>query len=150
MHCFAAVADLPAAPDASFVAAPAQATVEIIRGLAALGEVGGRASAKLRGPGPRPLPTVRAVLDDTIHNNDGRRVYARVTIERRADGLHARLTGAQGSNLLTSMELAHGLAICPEDQAERKAGETAVVQLLDWADHAALLTEELDPTTPTT
>ena len=38
--CFAAVADLPAAPDASFVAAPPQATVEIIRDLAALGANG--------------------------------------------------------------------------------------------------------------
>ena len=118
-----------------------------VSALVALVEFARPAIAKMRGTEPRPLPTVRAVLDDTIHNNDGRRVYARVTIERRADGLHARLTGAQGSNLLTSMELAHGLAICPEDQAERKAGESAVVQLLDWADHAALLTEELDQTT---
>ena len=118
-----------------------------VSALVALVEFARPAIAKMRGTEPRPLPTVRAVLDDTIHNNDGRRVYARVTIERRADGLHARLTGAQGSNLLTSMELAHGLAICPEDQAERKAGETAVVQLLDWADHAGLLTEDLDLTT---
>ena len=118
-----------------------------VSALVALVEFARPAIAKMRGTEPRPLPTVRAVLDDTIYNNDGRRVYARVTIERRADGLHARLTGAQGSNLLTSMELAHGLAICPEDQAERKAGESAVVQLLDWADHAALLTEELDQTT---
>ncbi len=104
------------------------------------------AVAKMRGAEPRPLPTVRAVLDEAIVNNDGRRVYARVTIERRDDGLHARLTGAQGSNLLTSMELAHGLAICPEDQEELAAGELAVVQLLDWRDHAALLTDDLDPT----
>ena len=115
-----------------------------VSALVALVEFARPAIAKMRGVEPRPLPTVRAVLDEPIHNADGRRVYARVKIERRVDGLHARLTGAQGSNLLTSMELAQGLAICPEDVAERAAGESVVVQLFDWADHAALLTDELD------
>ena len=38
--CFASAADLPSVPDASFVAAPPQASVEIIRDLAALGASG--------------------------------------------------------------------------------------------------------------
>ena len=118
-----------------------------VSALVALVEFARPAIAKMRGAEPRPLPTVRAVLDEAIRNTDGRRVYARVTVERRPDGLHARPTGAQGSNLLTSMELAHGLAICPEDREERAAGEQAVVQLLDWYDHSALLTDDLDLTT---
>ena len=117
-----------------------------VSALVALVELARPAIAKMRGAEPTPLPTVHAVLDEPIVNNDGRRVYARVTLERRDDGLHARLTGAQGSNLLTSMELAHGLAICPENQEELAAGELAVVQLLDWHDHAAILTDELDLT----
>ena len=117
-----------------------------VSALVALVELARPAVAKMMGRAPAPLPTVRATLDDDITNADERRVYARVTLDRRADGLHARLTGAQGSNLLTSMGLAHGLAICPEDLPRRSAGEQAVVQLLDWLDHSALLTERLDIT----
>ena len=118
-----------------------------VSALVALVEFGRPALAKMRGAEPRPLPTVRAVLDERVVNPDGRRVYARVTLKRRDDGLHARLTGAQGSNILTSLEAADGLAICPEDEPYRDVGQQVVVQLLDWRDHAGLLTDTLDITT---
>ncbi len=117
-----------------------------VSALVALVEFGRPMLAKMMGAAPAPLPTVRAILDDDIVNFDERRVYARVQIERREGRLHARLTGAQGSNLLTSMGLAQGLAICPEDIPHRPAGEEAVVQLLDWLDHSSILTEQLDIT----
>ena len=119
-----------------------------VSALVALVEFGRPALAKMRGAEPRPLPTVRAVLDERVVNPDGRRVYARVTLERRDDGLHARLTGAQGSNILTSLEAADGLAICPEEEPYRDVGQQVVVQLLDWRDPAGLLTDTLDITTP--
>ena len=87
---------------------------------------------------------MRAILDDTLYNSDGRRVYARVSLERRDSQIHARLTGAQGSNLLTSVAEADGLAICPEQQTSREAGTEVVVELLDWRDHTEILTERLD------
>lgn len=103
-----------------------------VSALVALVEFGRPAVAKLMGRPLEPLATVEAVLDEPIVNTDGRRVFARVTLERHSGVLHARLTGAQGSNLLTSMVLAHGLAICHEDSPRREAGETVTVQLLDW------------------
>lgn len=114
--------------------------------LVALVQFGRPAIAKMRGTIPTPLPTVMAVLDDPIHNNDGRRVYARVSLERKGAQIHAQLTGAQGSNLLTSVVEADGLAICPEEELVREVGDQVVVQLLDWKDHSALLTEQLDIT----
>ena len=117
-----------------------------VSALVALTEFGRPALAKMMGREPAPLPTVGATLDDDIVNADERRVYARVTLERRDGGLYARLAGGQGSNLLTSMGLAQGLAVCPEDVPVRRAGERAVVQLLDWIDHSALFTERLDIT----
>ena len=83
-------------------------------------------------------PTVRAVLRDPIVNDDGRRVYARAIVTREGDGYAAALTGPQGSNLLTSMARANGLAICPEDVPELPAGAEAVVQMLDWPEEALL------------
>ena len=117
-----------------------------VSALVALVEFGRPALAKMMGREPTPLPMVSATLDDDLVNTDERRVYARVTLERRDGGLRARLTGGQGSNLLTSMGLAQGLAVCPEDVPVRRAGERAVVQLLDWLDHSALFAEPLDIT----
>ena len=77
-------------------------------------------------------PAVDAVLEDSIKNNDGRRVYTRAIVEKRGGQYFARLTGAQGSGILTSMNLANGLVIVPEDKAEIKPGETVQVMMLDW------------------
>jgi len=77
-------------------------------------------------------PTVRAVLEDDIVNSDERRVYARAIVTHRDGCYYARLTGDQGSGILTSMALANGLAICPEDVPVMKAGEEVDVQMLDW------------------
>ena len=77
-------------------------------------------------------PVVDAVLDGPIHNTDGRRVFARVEV-RKEDGVyHATPAGPQGSNILTSMSRANGLAICPEDVPVVGAGEVAKVKMLDW------------------
>ena len=77
-------------------------------------------------------PTIEAVLEEPITNTDGRRVYTRVIVEKRGDQYFARLTGPQGSGILTSMSLANGLVVVPEDKAEVKAGEVAQVIMLDW------------------
>jgi molybdopterin molybdotransferase len=81
-------------------------------------------------------PLVQAVLDDPIQNPDRRRVFARVVVYRSdgGDGYRARLAGSQGSGVLTTMALANGLAICPEDVPVLERGEVAKVRLLDWKD----------------
>ena len=77
-------------------------------------------------------PSVQAVLEGPIHNFDGRRVFARVEVTRRGDTYYANPTGPQGSNILTSMSRANGLAICPEDVSMVDSGETVRVHMLDW------------------
>ena len=110
-----------------------------VSALVALVEFGRPALAKMMGKTPTPLPTVEAVLEAPISNSDGRRSFARVTLEGRKGILYARPTSAQGSNVLTSLVLAQGLAICPEDLAGLPAGQRVSVQLLDWLDHSILL-----------
>ena len=91
---------------------------------------------KMLGRAPQARPTIRAIADEPILNSDGRRVYARAIISRADDGRwHARLTGPQGSGILTSLALANGLAICPEDQPQIDAGQECDVIMLDW-DHS--------------
>lgn len=83
-------------------------------------------------------PSLTAVLDDPIENEDGRRVYARAHVYRGDDGrMHARLSGPQGSNILTAMARANGLAICPEDVKRLEAGDETRVELLGETEIAA-------------
>ena len=77
-------------------------------------------------------PTITAYLTDTIRNYDGRRVYARVTIEKNEDGYLATTTGSQESNVLTSMALADGLAICPENVECQNPGDIVEVVMTSW------------------
>jgi len=67
-------------------------------------------------------PTLVAILDQAIPRKDDRRHYVRVRLERRADVLHAVLTGEQGSGILNSMVQSDGLAIIPEEWDHAPAG----------------------------
>ena len=77
-------------------------------------------------------PTVEGVLTGPIYNGDGRRVYARVEVKRRNGTYYASPTGPQGSNILTSMSRANGLAVCPENLPWKMAGERVLLIMLDW------------------
>ena len=96
-------------------------------------ELFGRAAIHtLLGRPPSPRRSVRAVLHDRIQNQDGRRVYARVSATQDAQGdWHARFAGGQGSHVLSALAAANGLAVCPEDVAAIEAGETCEVILLE-------------------
>jgi molybdopterin molybdotransferase len=78
-----------------------------------------------------PRPMVRAVAADPIRNTDGRRFFARCVVSETDEGWVARLTGPQSSGVLTSMSLANGYAICPEDRDVIAPGETCDVMLVD-------------------
>ena len=95
-------------------------------------QIGRPAILKMMGKTRFARPTLRATLEEPIHNFDGRRVYARAIVTRRDGAYYARLTGHQNSNILTSMARANGLAVCPEDVAVKQAGEEVEVQMIDW------------------
>lgn len=78
-----------------------------------------------------PRPMIRAVTKDRIRNTDGRRFYARVYLEEEDGQTVVRLTGPQGSGVLTSMALASAFAICPEDRDTIEPGEECDVVLAD-------------------
>ena len=75
---------------------------------------------------------IDAILENDIHNVDGRRVYARVKLRKDGGNFKASLTGNQDSNVLTSMATADGLAICPEDTEIKVKGEKVEVIMLHW------------------
>jgi len=92
---------------------------------------------KMQGRTCLEKPTIEAILLDEIPHKDERRHFVRVMVERRGDGWYARLTGAQGSGILTSMVKANGLAIIPEDWKRAEAGSKVKVLMLDWPEEMA-------------
>ena len=78
-------------------------------------------------------PMVKAVLEGSVRNSDGRRVFARAQVRREGDRYVARLTGPQGSGVLTSMAHANGLAIVPEEWPSAGDGDIVDVIMLDWS-----------------
>ncbi|MCI0440094.1 MAG: molybdopterin molybdotransferase MoeA [Chloroflexi bacterium] len=103
-----------------------------VSAMVAFEQFGRAAILKMMGKTNLNKPTIQAILDEPIFNADSRRVYVRAIVTRRNGAYHARLTGNQSSNLLTSLALANGLAICPEDLPRKDAGEVVEVQMLDW------------------
>ena len=83
-------------------------------------------------------PVIEGILTHPIYNADERRVYARVAVTK-ADGVYyASPTGPQGSNILTSMSKANGLAICPDYEPTRNAGDRVNIIMLDWNEEVKL------------
>jgi molybdopterin molybdotransferase len=79
----------------------------------------------------RPVRT--AVLDERYAKGSdaGRAHFVRVRLQERGGVLHAMSTGPQGSGILTSMALATGIAVLPEDMPIVEAGQWIQVQLTD-------------------
>ncbi|MGE0135763.1 MAG: gephyrin-like molybdotransferase Glp [Dehalococcoidia bacterium] len=75
-------------------------------------------------------PMVRAVTRDRIVNPDPRRFFARAIVRSDGNSYVVNLTGPQGSGVLTSMALANGYAIVPEDVASIESGGECDVILL--------------------
>lgn len=77
---------------------------------------------------------VRVQLDETVTIHAKLTHFLRAIVTPRADGgLSARLTGPQGSSILTSMSLANALLIVPEDRTTVAAGESLAAFLLSDA-----------------
>jgi molybdopterin molybdotransferase len=89
---------------------------------------------KMMGKKNLSKPTIEAAIEEPVKNTDGRRVFARAIVEKRGDQYFARLTGPQGSGILTSMTSANGLVIVPEDTPGVKKGDIVQVIMLDWSE----------------
>lgn len=77
-------------------------------------------------------PCIEAVLEDSILNRDGCRVFALARVEKRGNQYSARLSGRRGVGVLASITSANSLVTVPEDREKVEKGDTVQVMLLDW------------------
>jgi len=82
--------------------------------------------------------TVAVTMAEPITLGPKLRHFLRAVVSDASDGTRsARLTGPQGSGILTSMVRANALVIVPEDRPTVAAGETLAAILLDDPQHVA-------------
>ena len=77
-------------------------------------------------------PVVPATFEGRIRDRADRRQYVRVRVEQRGGAFIARLTGEQGSGVLSSMVHADGLLVVPEGMTEVEPGARLDVLMLNW------------------
>ncbi len=86
---------------------------------------------KMMGKKAPEKPKIKAISKSNIKNKDGRRVFARVYLEREGDRWFATLSGHQGSGNLSSLVRASGLMIIPEDVPEVREGDEVDVEIME-------------------
>ena len=74
---------------------------------------------------------LRKFVQDDIHS-DGRESYIRASVTRHSNGYQAKLTGDQGSHIMTSLVKANALLIVPEGVKDLPAGSQLTAWMLDW------------------
>jgi molybdopterin molybdotransferase len=85
---------------------------------------------KMMGMDDLVLPVVMAELQEDVANRPGRRHFARAVTHFEDGRYVTRLTGAQGSGILTSMVQANSFMVLTEEVGQLSAGNLVPVQLL--------------------
>ena len=94
-------------------------------------QFGWPAIRRMLGHDPVALPTLTAYVSEEIANPGGRRHYLRVRLVQADDGrIVATPVTSQGAGILSSLALADGLLVVPEDQAHVPAGSRLSAQVL--------------------
>ncbi|MGC8875224.1 MAG: gephyrin-like molybdotransferase Glp [Chloroflexia bacterium] len=88
---------------------------------------------KMQGQRALRLPEVTATLLEDARAQPDRPRFLRAIVEQEDGRFTARLTGPQGSGILSSMVRANGLAVIPESAyPAARAGTTVRVLMFDW------------------
>jgi molybdopterin molybdotransferase len=89
---------------------------------------------KMMGRTQLSRPEVTATLAADVSGPKGKMQYARVTVARARDGWEASPTGARGSNLISTVSRANGLAMIPPGVELAPAGSQVRVMLFRAAE----------------
>ena len=86
---------------------------------------------KLMGWNAPAQPMLRARTAETLRKKPGRTEYQRGIVEHKDGELWVRLTGNQGSGVLSSMVQANGLIVLGHEQATAQVGDWVDVMMFD-------------------
>jgi len=89
---------------------------------------------RMMGNTDAPQPLLKAQSTEAIRKKPGRTEYQRGIVSMAADGsLQVKITGNQGSGVLSSMTQANGLIVLHHNQGNVAAGDSVEVMMFDGA-----------------
>jgi molybdenum cofactor synthesis domain-containing protein len=83
-------------------------------------------------------PRVEGILDEPVDTNPEKTVFLRVNVAWHDGDAHARLSGGQGSHVLSALASADALAVVPAGVASINAGEPVVLEMFRWPEERRL------------
>jgi molybdopterin molybdotransferase len=86
---------------------------------------------KMAGHTQLDRPTITVTVQNEIHS-DGRESYIRAIVTSNGSGYQAKLTGDQGSHIMTSLVKANALLIVPEGVKHLPVGSELTAWMFDW------------------
>jgi molybdopterin molybdotransferase len=87
---------------------------------------------KMAGHSSLERPRIMVTLEEDL-SSDGRETYTRAVVRRNEGGVYvARLTGRQGSHIMTSLVQANALVIIPEGVRQIPVGAQLEAMMIDW------------------
>jgi molybdopterin molybdotransferase len=89
---------------------------------------------KMMGRGHLGRPEIQATLTDDVRGPEGKTQFARVEVSRGAEGWVATPAGGRGSNLISTIARANGLAVIPPGTETAEAGSKVRVMLFRSAE----------------
>jgi molybdopterin molybdotransferase len=89
---------------------------------------------KMMGRGHLGRPEIQATLTDDVRGPEGKTQFARVEVSRGAEGWVATPAGGRGSNLISTIARANGLAVIPPGIETAEAGSKVRVMLFRSAE----------------
>jgi molybdopterin molybdotransferase len=89
---------------------------------------------KMMGRGNLGRPEIQATLTEEVRGPKGKAQFARVEVSRGADGWVATPAGGRGSNLISTIARANGLAVIPQGTEIAQAGSKVRVMLFRSAE----------------
>jgi molybdopterin molybdotransferase len=89
---------------------------------------------KMMGRGHLGRPEIQATLTDDVRGPRGKTQFARVEVSRGAEGWVATPAGGRGSNLISTIARANGLAVIPPGTETAEAGSKVRVMLFRSAE----------------
>ena len=89
---------------------------------------------KMMGRSEIGRPEISATLTADVAGPAGKTQFARVRVSRTQGGWVAAPTGGRGSNLISTVSRANGLAVIPQGRASASAGEAVRVLLFRSAE----------------
>jgi molybdopterin molybdotransferase len=83
-------------------------------------------------------PRITGVMEEAVSTDPEKTVFLRAAVRHDRGAWRVRLSGGQGSNVLSALAAADGFAVVPRGTAGVEAGETVTLEMFRWPEERTM------------